>query len=223
MHAGWQIKRKWENMAQRNCILVDQIYLPSFWPLEDKNILGNWRALYSGCYRSIQVAKVLQRGWWQNSRGSSDLSLLQFRLEFAWINAPKSSTRSPVSSVLQHLMWEEESRVGEGTIFGFVGCSHCGISNLAVETQLCVTRGKDCIVHPASGTNKGPLWPCQILPTAKLWLCTEGSGSALWQIAAATGAAGRKGKLVRSHDPQGKMYLFAILLVGTLNKLYTPS
>jgi len=50
------------------------------------------------------------------------------------------------------------------------------VSNPAMETQLCVTRGKDCIVRPTSGMNKGPLWPCQILPTAELLLCTEGSG-----------------------------------------------
>jgi len=36
-----------------------------------------------------------------------------------------------------------------------------------METQQCVTRGKDCIVHPGPGVNKGPLWPCQVLPTAK--------------------------------------------------------
>lgn len=47
-HRGWQIKHKWGNGAQRNRMLLDQTYLPSFWPLEDKNIPGNWRALYSG-------------------------------------------------------------------------------------------------------------------------------------------------------------------------------
>lgn len=194
-----------------------------FWPFEDKNILGNWRAFYSGYYHSIQVAKVPQRDWWQNSSSSSDPSLLQFRLEFAGINAPKSSSHSPVCSVLQHLMWEEGSHVGEGDSVWVCGLQLLrSVSNLAVETQLCVTRGKDCVVHRASGTNKGPLWPCQILPTAKLWLCTEGSGSALWRMAAAMGAVGRKGKLVRSRDPRHKMHLFAILLVGTLSKLYTP-
>lgn len=152
---------------------------------------------------SIQVAKVLQRVWVQSSSTPSDSSLLQVRLEFAGINAPKSGDCSLVSSVPQYLTWKEECPVGEGDSAWVCGLQLSGsVSNPAVETQLCVTRGKDCIVCPTSGTNKGPLWPCQILPTAKLLLCTEGSGSALWQIAAAVGAAGGRGSSLGPVIPQ---------------------
>lgn len=157
----------------------------------------------------IQVAKVLQRYRGQSSGSPSDPSLLQVWLEFAGISAPKGGDCSPlVSSVLQYLIGEEGSRVGEGNGVWVCGLQLSGrVSNPAMETRLCVTRGKDCIACPTSGMNKGPLWLCQILPTAKLLLCTEGSGAALWQITAATGAAGGRGSLLGPVIPRGKMYL----------------